>query len=290
MTLPQRLRNLSEPSSAEVQCESLAQLLRNQAWAFEAHAHSDLDQFYWINKGAGRMQIDGATRGFGPNTAIFVPAGTVHGFEFGPVAAGWVITFARPLAIPVSLPDHTVQSAVTQREDQAALTAICDEINREQQAGDIGGDAALACQAGLLGVWLLRHMEAEAQIGRETSQKRLMRRFLHLLEDRYQSHETVSHYAQRLSVTPTHLTRVCRQTSGKSATVVIQNRMLFEARRQLAYTDARVNDIARELGFTSPAYFTRLFAQKTGMSPTVFRRKVRAPTPSSPNHFLRRPG
>ena len=224
MTLPQSLGSHPEPLSTQVNCESLAQLLRNQAWTFDAHAHSDLDQFYWINKGSGRIQIDGATRGFGPNTAIFVPAGSVHGFEFGPIAAGWVISFARPLAVPVTLPEQTVQLSVTQREEQANVTTICDEIDREQRIDDIGKDAALSCQAGLLGVWLMRHMQTELQTGRETSQRRLMRRFLHLLEDRYQTHETVSNYAERLSVTPTHLTRVCRQTSGKSATAMIQNR------------------------------------------------------------------
>ncbi len=256
--------------------DSIAGLLRGQKWGFDAHSHENLHQIFWVNRGTGRVQIDGSQRGFGPNTVIFIPAGTVHGFEFNPSSAGWAVTMSNASPLPVELPDHAVQFPLVMREDQAAITALCDEINREQSSKASGRDLALACQAGLVSVWLVRQLEkiedAEASV---SPGKKLMRRFVKMLEDKYASLHSVSNYADSLEVTPTHLTRVCRQSSGKSATGIIQDRTLLEARRRLALTDQKVAKIAEDLGFRSAAYFTRLFTQKTGESPSSFRKKVR---------------
>lgn len=279
MTIPSYEYN-SEPLSQQetpVLCvDSIAGLIRAQKWGFDGHSHDNAHQFFWINKGTGRVQIDGSPRGFGPNTVIFVPSGTVHGFEFNPSSAGWVATMSKSSPIPVALPEHPVQFPLVLREDQGAITAICDEINREQSSTASGKDLALACQAGLLSVWLVRHLEkieeAEASV---SPGKKLMRRFVQMLEDKYATLHSVSNYAESLKVTPTHLTRVCRQSSGKSATGLIQDRTLLEARRRLALTDQKIAKIAEDLGFRSAAYFTRLFTQKTGESPSSFRKKVR---------------
>lgn len=256
--------------------DSIAGLLRGQKWGFDAHSHDNLHQIFWINRGTGRVQIDGSQRGFGPNTVVFVPAGTVHGFEFNPSSAGWALTMSDSSPLPVKLPDHAVQFPLVMREDQAAITALCDEINREQSSSASGKDLALACQAGLVSVWLVRQLEKieDAEMNASPG-KKLMRRFVKMLENKYASLHSVSNYADSLEVTPTHLTRVCRQTSGKSATGLIQDRTLLEARRRLALTDQKVAKIAEDLGFRSAAYFTRLFTQKTGESPSAFRKKVR---------------
>jgi AraC family transcriptional activator of pobA len=47
--------------------------------------------------------------------------------------------------------------------------------------------------------------------------------------------------------------------------------MLVEAERQLRYTGMSVAQVAYFLGFEDPAYFTRFFSRRTGVSPKVFR-------------------
>lgn len=256
--------------------DSIAGLIRAQKWGFEPHSHKEAHQFFWINKGTGRVHIDGSTRGFGPNTVIFIPAGTVHGFEFSQGAAGWVATLSTNAPIPFNLPKETTQFALNMREDQSALTALCDEINREQLTDAPGKEQAMICHAGLLSVWLIRQMAKAATVETSaTSGKRLMHKFVHLLENQFDNVHSVASYAENLEVTPTHLTRVCRQSSGKSATGLIQDRALLEARRRLALTDQKISRIAKDLGFASAAYFTRLFTQKSGHSPSEFRKLSR---------------
>ncbi|MEZ5912190.1 MAG: helix-turn-helix transcriptional regulator [Paracoccaceae bacterium] len=82
----------------------------------------------------------------------------------------------------------------------------------------------------------------------------------------------VADYASALGVTPTHLTRVCNKTCGRSAHDLLQDRVLFEARRMLAETKLPVKDVSAQLGFASAAYFTRAFQHRTGKTPTQFRR------------------
>ena len=75
-------------------------------------------------------------------------------------------------------------------------------------------------------------------------------------------------------VTPTHLSRACRNACGKSASRLLADRVHFEARRMLQDTDMTVSEISRRLGFRSAAYFTRAFQGKTGLTPTAFRRSA----------------
>lgn len=259
-----------------VRCDSIAAVYRSRPWSFDAHAHADRHQLFWMNKGAGRIQIDGFTRGFGPNTIAFVPAGVVHGFEFAPVSAGWVITLPYKMPVPADVPVVPVMSTVNTREEQASLTSICDDINREQGSDHEARDVALVCHGGLLAVWLMRHLiRHDVAAPADDAARRLLRRFTRGLEAGFHTEHSVAFYADAQMVTPTHLTRVCRQKNGQGAVSMIQNRAILEARQRLAFTDQKVVDVARGLGFGSAAYFTRLFTQKTGQSPSDFRASMR---------------
>ena len=85
----------------------------------------------------------------------------------------------------------------------------------------------------------------------------------------------MSDYAEDLSVTPTHLNRVTRAATGDTASHLILNRMIREARRNLVYTNLPVSAIAYALGFDDAAYFSRVYAAATGLSPRTFRAQVR---------------
>ena len=99
----------------------------------------------------------------------------------------------------------------------------------------------------------------------------LFRRFEALLERHYLAHWSVAQYANALSITPTHLSRIARAATGHAASQLIVERIVREARRNLVYTNLPVSTIAYALGFDDPAYFSRLFAKATGHSPRAFR-------------------
>lgn len=266
-----------------IHCESISARGQKHAWQLDEHRHYDLHQFFWITRGGGRVRIDGYTHGFGPNTAIFIPNLTVHGFEFTPATVGWVVSIIRDL--PITLPEAPVMSALPRPTEQAHLTGIYTALNAEYIAKNLDRDEALLHHAGLLAL-RYRRMQSDAlrmDVKRDSARRRLMRKFIERLEDRYSSPDTVRDYAGALAVTTTHLTRVCRETTGKPATKLIQDRTILEARRSLAHTDERISKIGEELGFQTPAYFTRVFTQTTGKSPREFRREARLRGRTNPN-------
>ncbi len=275
-------RDTGQPQQA-VHCESIAARSQKHAWNLDAHRHYDLHQFFWITRGGGRARIDGVTHGFGPNTALFIPNMTVHGFEFTPGTVGWVVSIIRDL--PISLPEGPVMCALPQPTQQAYLTAEYTALNAEYMSESADRDEALLHHAGLLSI-RYRRMKSDTlrqSFAKDSARRRLMRKFIERLEDRFNTDDTVKDYAGALSVTTTHLTRVCRETTGKPATKLIQDRTILEARRALAHTDARIGKIAEDLGFHNPAYFSRVFTQQTGKSPRAFRQEAQKHALSNPN-------
>ena len=57
---------------------------------------------------------------------------------------------------------------------------------------------------------------------------------------------------------------------------LIHERLLLEARRNLAYSTRSVAAVSHALGFVDPAYFTRFFKQRAGLSPRAFRARALA--------------
>ena len=68
--------------------------------------------------------------------------------------------------------------------------------------------------------------------------------------------------------------RIARTATGQAASQLILERIVREARRNLVYTNLPVSTIAYALGFEDPAYFSRVYAAATGVSPRAFRTQL----------------
>ncbi|MEI8633634.1 helix-turn-helix domain-containing protein [Vibrio sp. PP-XX7] len=95
--------------------------------------------------------------------------------------------------------------------------------------------------------------------------------FSHLIEDLFRQQAPVAEYANRLGISLSTLNRLCHREKGECAKQLINDRLFIEAKRRLLYTQAHIDQIAYGLGFDDPAYFSRFFKQKSGLSPKAFR-------------------
>lgn len=77
--------------------------------------------------------------------------------------------------------------------------------------------------------------------------------------------------AERLKVSPRYLSDSLRAATGKSAIDHIHLYLMDEAKNLLLKPDVTVAEIAYQLGFDYPQYFSRLFKKKTGLSPKEYR-------------------
>ena len=242
-------------------------------WRVEAMRSYARPVLLWFTRGQGRITVSGTTRGYGPHNAIFLPPNTMHGFDMlGQVLGSAVFLPNDP---EMEWPEETVHLRIREVRQQAELTGLIDAIETEMAQDDANSYRAAKHHAGLLPVWMARKLAVDPRAsGPNPDAKaadRIAAAFTAMVEQGFRSPKSIATYARELGVTPTHLTRACNATSGRSASGILMERRLYEARRLLAETKLPVKSIASELGFSTPAYFTRLFHAQTGLTPTQFR-------------------
>jgi AraC family transcriptional activator of pobA len=99
-------------------------------------------------------------------------------------------------------------------------------------------------------------------------------KFRELLEAHFIDERTVGFYAQKMALTPNVLTKKCKRYFGKSPSVLIQERIILEAKKLLHLTYKSIKEIAGQLNFEDEHYFSRYFKKHTGIAPTYFREKT----------------
>jgi AraC family transcriptional regulator, transcriptional activator of pobA len=256
---------------AELRMVPIPRLAAGGRWRVEAMRSLSEPMLLWFTRGQGRITVGGVTRGYGAHNAIFVPAGVMHGFEVGPQCFGVALFFGHQST--VTLPAAPQHLRIRDAAPQAELTMLLDSIQREVESSRAAHDRAARHHLGLLGVWLERQVEAaQGDAAKPLAAQRLARRYADLLERDFRSGQGVGDFARALGVTPTHLSRVCNQTCGRSASDLLHDRVIFEARKLLAETRLPIGQVSESLGFTSPAYFTRAFQLRTGKTPSAFRK------------------
>ncbi|GEJ48011.1 MULTISPECIES: AraC family transcriptional regulator [unclassified Chryseobacterium] len=100
----------------------------------------------------------------------------------------------------------------------------------------------------------------------------IFRDFSRHLEIHFREKHHVADYAELLHMAPKTLTHKFKNLNLDSPNQFIINRILLEAKRLLFYTDKPVKEIAYDLGYEDPAYFNRLFTNKTGNTPANFKK------------------
>jgi AraC-like DNA-binding protein len=95
------------------------------------------------------------------------------------------------------------------------------------------------------------------------------------VEDNLTEHPTIGRIAEELAVSTDSLYQLVKHYAGLSPKEFLTNRLMLEARRRLYYRErSSVKELAFELGFNDPAYFSRLFKKVTGKTVAAFFRDL----------------
>lgn len=116
-------------------------------------------------------------------------------------------------------------------------------------------------------------------ITRDTVNRGILEKFEELLNGYFISDKpsdiglpTVAWCADALHLSANYFGDLIKKETGKSAQEYIQNKIIDTAKNKIYDAGKTVNEIAYELGFKYPQHFTRLFKQKTGLSPVEYRK------------------
>jgi len=90
-------------------------------------------------------------------------------------------------------------------------------------------------------------------------------------DDKHHGLPTVELMASKLHLSANYLSDYLKSTTGKTALDHIHNHIIEIAKKNLLVTNKSISEIAFEIGFEYPHYFSRLFKKKTGLTPSEFR-------------------
>lgn len=247
----------------------------------EVHKHT-FYEILWVDKGQSQQTIDYHTYELQENSLFFISPGQVHTFEKWQFLEGGTILFAADFFL-LNQPNNdrlfelvfldnvyanpNVHLSAT---DFAAVRHTIDLLITEKKRSDSN---ALILQA-LLHILLLQVQRSiNSQEQKPISQRSLLlyKQFKQLIEKTFKEGLTTNDYAAALHITQHHLNRTVKGVTGKTATEVIRERSMLEAKRLLTFSDYTITEIAAALGYFDSSYFAKLFKKDVGTSPLLFR-------------------
>ncbi|WP_256947203.1 helix-turn-helix domain-containing protein [Haematobacter genomosp. 1] len=253
-------------------------------WTIRPHFHPDHSQVMFVAQGGGEVRLEEAVYKLSAPTFIVIPAGVIHEIRFQENTEGHVLTAAL-VGLRAAARDDvgllrvgTTAGVLPLRHsglDPAGVSLLLNDMTREFVWQAPGRRAALLAQYTRLLVFVLRAGDA-AEAPPPDRDLDLLNRYRGLIETHFRQERAPSFYARALAVTPARLNAACRARAETTASDLLYQRILIEAKRHLAYTDHTVGEVAHIAGFDDPAYFSRFFSRHVGLSPAAYRQSVRA--------------
>lgn len=99
----------------------------------------------------------------------------------------------------------------------------------------------------------------------------LFLKFLEAVRHNFKHNYTLAQFAKMLATTEIKLNELAKLHAGKTAQNVIYGLVASEAKRLLIYGDLSVKEVAYQLGFNDPFYFSNFFKKQTTLSPKLYK-------------------
>jgi AraC family transcriptional regulator, transcriptional activator of pobA len=155
------------------------------------------------------------------------------------------------------------------------IEALFLALSRESRDPGAGAPAMTALYLGLLLMHLWRACGLARGSDTHGSGAPTAQRFRQLVELHYRDNLGLEDFSRMLGVTRAHLHKACVRAHGRAPQQLVHERLNVEARLRLRETALTIEQVAYSLGFRDPAYFSRFFTRRSGMSPGAYRKATR---------------
>lgn len=234
----------------------------------------------FITKGSGWHEIDFQRYQVKKGAFFFMLPAQVHSWSMSLNTTGIVIEFEN-LSMFKGIENNVISEALNpaknyylySRKSFEDIALLCSELLLEYEKELKNFEIMLTINLSKLLIMLSRNAEIKAP--KVTGVSKFRDEFTALVEQNFKTHHAPEFYSNALKLTPKSLNAKVNRILGKSVRDLIQERCILESKRLLAYSDLSVTEVALELGYEDPNYFTRFFKLKTKTNPGKFRHKVR---------------
>lgn len=237
----------------------------------------------------GELRYGRGTYDYQEGTLVFLAPGQIVGVgENTQRPKGWALLFHPDLIKGTTLGKeidnyhffrYEVNEALHVSEDERNL--IIEQFKKIQKelasAIDHHSKKIIVASVELLLHYCTRFYDRQF-ITRDHVNKGVLEKFEQLLSDYFKSEKalnagfpTVAYFANELNLSPNYFGDLIKKETGISPLEHIQAKVIAVAKERIFDIDKSISTISYELGFRYPQHFTRLFKEKTGMTPTEYR-------------------
>ena len=244
------------------------------------HKH-DFFQVLLVTSGTGAHQIDFKNHAVKAGQIFLMKPGQMHSWDLRRGIRGFIVEFGLESLSFIKespqliddfslLPDVLTLPTKKDFTELEALTVLMqDEFAQARRYHDQSLQGYLLS----LLILLLRSTGLEQRPPKVLG---TIQRFKQLVEKNFKTAHGVEFYAKELRTSAKALTMQLTRSVQKPPRQIIQERILLEAKRFLAFSDLSVAEVGYELGFEDANYFIRFSRQHVKVTPARFR-KVAAP-------------
>ncbi|NHA03325.1 helix-turn-helix domain-containing protein [Mucilaginibacter sp. HC2] len=231
------------------------------------HKHADYFELIVLSQGAGFHTIDDYTFDVTPPDIYFLKPGQTHCWDFSRIPKGFVILFreellnSEGLEVVYQLPAHISLA------DGGILFELVKRFYQDYQS-----NTSLTILKTYLQLILLKILEQSgAFIQRDVTFNAVYYQFKSLVNENYQRIKKIQDYADLLKMPASRLNLICRNASGKTPSMLLNERILLESKTLLSNTPLSIKEIAATLDFSDTSHFVKFFKINTNLTPGLYR-------------------
>ncbi len=249
------------------------------------HRH-DFFEILYLSKGSGYHVIDGNKYKIQPPCVFFMSPGQAHKIEFSNDIEGFIYIFTPEFyLIEYSNPNRLIEFPFffTIRQDNPPLQlenpndivfldTLFEKGISELEKGEHFSIELLHSILDLILTTCSALYKTDKNLMTGKGHM-LVKKFFQLVEENYERNLSVAQYADKMAITPNHLTQTVTHMTGKTSSQIIKAKQILEIKRLLVHTNLSVTEIATRLNFPDQSYFAKFFKRETGISPLQYRSK-----------------
>lgn len=175
-----------------------------------------------------------------------------------------------------SAADHvmhiTADEAAGLREYFSLLHRNSSENNGNLYSKSIARNLIAALTYQVLNLVTRRQKDMHDDVKPRSRRTTYVSEFMRLVHEHHTRERSVAFYAGKLFISPKYLSLIIKETTGRSATEVIDSFVILEAKNLLRFSGKNIQQVAYELNFPNQSSFGKYFKHLTGMSPSEYQR------------------
>lgn len=193
----------------------------------------------------------------------------VHNWSYSKNSKGFILVFDKYLIKELSSDFPSYAYLDLPFNNIQILKSLFENLIKECKTNDNLSEKIIIQGISYLLVQLKRFANNSSKSHKVKSE--IMIHFSQLASNAISENLSINDFANELNISVTKLNEICKEQYGENPKTIILEKKITEAKRLLYFTDLSVKEIAFKLGFEDSSYFSRIFKQKTNLSPTEFK-------------------